>query len=229
VAPGEFRLRVRYQKIGPVRFLSHLEVMRAIERSARRSGLPYAVTKGFSPHMKLAFGPALPVGTAGLAEHYDVWLTTYVPAGEVLRRLRSSTPPDLAASGVAYVGPKEPSLSAAVTLAEYEVAIEGEGVSAEKVGEALDAVTGDRWLEVEHKSKTKVFDLTRTLPNEVSVRPSGSGIVVFLTTRMGQEGSLRPEVLCQTALSRARCDGAVVSVTRTGTFIEGEDGPRRPL
>lgn len=229
MAPGEFRLRVRYAKTGAVRFLSHLEVMRALERSARRARLPYAVTKGFSPHMKIAFGPALPVGTAGLAENYDVWLSAYVPAGEALSRLRDAAPPSLAPTGAGYVGLKEPSLSAAVTLAEYEVVIEGEGVGDEAVRKALEAVIGEGRLTVEHKSKTKVFDLTRTLPKEVSVESSGSGVVVVLTTRMGQEGSLRPEVLCQTALSRARCPGAVVSVSRTRTFIEGEDGPRSPL
>ncbi len=60
-------------------------------RSSARSGArgsPYAVTQGFNPHMKVAFGPALPVGTAGENEYYDVWLTRYTDASEVLSALR---------------------------------------------------------------------------------------------------------------------------------------------
>ena len=33
--------------------------------------------QGFNPHMKVAFGPALPVGTASENEYLDVWLTRY--------------------------------------------------------------------------------------------------------------------------------------------------------
>ena len=80
VASGEFRLRVRYRKTGRLRWLSHLEVVHALERSIRRARLPYAVTQGFSPHMKASFGPALPVGTAGEHEYFDVWLTGYTDA-----------------------------------------------------------------------------------------------------------------------------------------------------
>jgi radical SAM-linked protein len=195
----------------------------------RRSGLPYAVTQGFSPRMKLAFGPALPVGTAAIREHFDVWTTRYVPAAEAMHALQAATPADLAPHAVAYVALGEPSLGAAVTLAEYDVDLEGTGVTHETVQEALDAVIGSGRLEVEHKGKQKVFDLARSLPKEVRVGSTGSGVTVSLTTRMGQEGSLRPDVLCTVALSRARCDGAVVRVTRTDTFIEDEEGPRRPL
>ncbi len=229
MAPGEFRLRVAYRKTGRARFLSHLEVMRALERSVRRSGLSYAVTQGFSPRMKLAFGPALPVGTAAEREHVDVWTTRYVAAEEAMRALVAATPAELAPLAVGYVSLGEPSLGAAVTLAEYDVYLEGKGVTDTAVQEALDAVIGSGRLEVEHKGKQKVFDLARSLPKEVRARSAGSGVTVAVTTRMGQEGSLRPDVLCTVALSRARCDGAVVRVTRTDTFIEEEAGPRRPL
>ncbi|MFR3272966.1 MAG: DUF2344 domain-containing protein [Slackia sp.] len=41
----------------------------------RRADLPYAVSQGFSPHMKQAFGAALPVGVGGTEEIFDVQLT----------------------------------------------------------------------------------------------------------------------------------------------------------
>lgn len=229
VAAGEFRLRVRYAKSGRARFLSHLEVMRALERSARRARLPYAVTKGFNPRMKAAFGPALPVGTGGMREYFDVWLTQPVPAAEALRRLEVAIPPELGISKTGYVHEKEPSLTAAATVARYEVAVGGEGLEAELIERALVAVIGEGRFEVEHKGKTKVFDLARSLPEEVRVGSSGPPFIIEIATRMGQEGSLRPDVLLTEVLSRVSGGGAVVSVTRTDILIEEEDGLRRPL
>ena len=85
---ADFRLRVTYAETGRLVMLSHLEIARALERAVRRAGLPYAVSQGFSPHMKQAFGSALPVGVGGLEEIFDVSLTDYVPPEEALARLR---------------------------------------------------------------------------------------------------------------------------------------------
>ncbi len=229
MAVGEFRLRVRYAKAGRARFLSHLEVMRALERSARRAGLPYAVTKGFNPRMKVAFGPALPVGTGGSREYFDAWLLRPVPSAEALKRLEVSTPPDLPVEDARYVHMREPSLTAAATVARYEVAVGGEGVTPELIEKALATVVGEGRLELEHKGKTKVFDLARSLPEEARVRSCGPPWIVEVTTRMGQEGSLRPDMLLNEALSRIASDGAVVSVTRTDILIEEEGVWLRPL
>ncbi|MDY0087391.1 MAG: TIGR03936 family radical SAM-associated protein [Coriobacteriia bacterium] len=229
MAHGEFRLRLRYKKAGRARFLSHLEVARALERSARRARLPYAVTKGFNPRMKVAFGPALPVGTGGEREYLDVWLTEPVPSADVLARMRAATPPDLQVDGAGYVNEREPSLTAAATVACYEVAVGGEGLRPEQIEDALASVMAEAHLEVEHKGKTKVFDLSRSLPKEARVGSHGPPYTVELTTRMGQEGSLRPDVFLNEVLSRIPGGSAVESVTRTDILIEEEGVWRRPL
>jgi radical SAM-linked protein len=211
-----FRLRVTYGKTGPLRFLSHLEVVRACERAVRRAGLAYAVTQGFNPHMRVAFGPALPVGTGGLAESYDVWLSRFVPPAEVLERLRGSTPECLAPVGASYVPEREPSLAAALTLADYEVLVQGPGVGPDAVRAGLEALAADGSVTIEHKGKTKVFDLAVALPKEPDVGESDGGATIRMTTRMGASGSLRPEALVSEALRRSPVHGYVISVMRTG-------------
>ena len=73
-----FRLRVFFAKSGRCAMLSHLEVARALERAVRRAALPYAISQGFSPHMKIAFGAALPVGVGGVSECFDLMMTSYI-------------------------------------------------------------------------------------------------------------------------------------------------------
>ena len=82
--PNLFRLRMTFCKQGRLAMLSHLEVARALERAVRRAGLPFAVSQGFSPHMKIAFGAALPVGVGGTHELADLQMTRYVPVDEAL-------------------------------------------------------------------------------------------------------------------------------------------------
>jgi radical SAM-linked protein len=218
-----YRLRVTYAKAGRLRFLSHLEVTRACERAVRRAGLEYAVTQGFSPHMRIAFGPALPVGTAGLEERYDLWLKRFVPPAEVRERLTAVTPEALVPMAATYVPEREPSLSAVLTLAEYDVEVAGPAAEPGKVREALEAVLAKGELAIEHKGKTKVFDLTACLPKEPAVTSSGSGARVRVATRMGEWGSLRPEALVNEAISLLSLDARVASITRTSLLEEKRD------
>jgi radical SAM-linked protein len=230
VAKGEFRLRIRYRKTGRLRWLSHLEVLHALERAVRRAGLPYAVTQGFSPHMKVAFGPALPVGTAGENEYYDIWLTRYTKAEELLAALTNAMPSDLAPTHAAFVGDREPSLTASLTIARYEVEVTGKESSAEQVHAALNRLVELGTLTVTHKGKQKVFDLARSLPEETRVTQSADGSKIALTVRIGPEGSLRPEALVAAALESASADASVVRVTRADSLIENEEGLwARPL
>jgi radical SAM-linked protein len=230
MAKGEFRLRVRYGKIERLRWLSHLEVLHTLERSIRRAGLPYAVTQGFSPHMKAAFGPALPVGTAGENEYYDVWLTRYTKAEELLELLISATPTGLAPIAAGFIGDSEPSLTAALTIAKYEVKVAGKESSAERVRAALTSLVDSGTLTVTHKGKQKVFDLARSLPEETRVTESADGISIYVTVRMGPQGSLRPEALVRAALENALLDASVAHVIRADTLIETQGGAwARPL
>jgi radical SAM-linked protein len=229
VASGEFRLRVGYGKVGRLRWLSHLELIHALERSIRRAGLEYAVTQGFAPHMKVAFGPALPVGTAGEHEYYDVWLTRYTRARDLLEALQRATPADLAPGDAAFVAAQEPSLAAALTIAKYEVEVDGKE-SPFQLHAALKSLVEAGTLTVEHKGKQKVFDLARSLPEEARVTKSANGSKIDLTVRIGPSGSLRPEALVRAALASANLEGTGMRVTRTDTLVEKEEGVwTRPL
>jgi len=220
-----YRLRVLYTKRDRLRFLSHLEVTRAIERSARRAALPYAVTEGFHAKMRVAFGPALPVGTAGLAECYELWLREYVPANEALARLQSATPSELEPLDARYVGVRSRSVTAVYTLAEYAVDIEG-GAPESDCRAAVKAMIDDRIFTVEQKAKSKSFDLASVLLKEPVVRSTGERCAIELMIRMGDQGSLRPESFVKAVLERSGGSGRIVSVTRTS--LREEESEARP-
>lgn len=222
--PEGFKLRICFRKSGRLRFLSHLETGRAWERAARRARLPYAVSQGFTPRMRIAFGPALPVGTAGEHEYLDIMLTRFVPVAEVTAALDAAVVPELGLVTCGYVSPAEASLASRLTIATYDVEIEG-GSPHQELARSLTEFVGAGRLSVEHKGKQKVFDLSRALPKEPEVRTMEGRTVIRMWVRMGEQGSLRPEVFVAAAIGTGR----VASVTRTELFIEDDKGWRRPL
>ncbi|MDQ1356922.1 MAG: hypothetical protein QOE07_1013 [Acidimicrobiaceae bacterium] len=68
------RVRIRFAKLGKVRWTSHRDTARMWERAFRRVRLPVAYSQGFSPRPRVSFGLALSTGYESVAEYLDVEL-----------------------------------------------------------------------------------------------------------------------------------------------------------
>ncbi len=68
------KVRMKFSKVGPVRFVGHLDFMRYFTRAVARSGLPGAYTVGYSPHLLISFAAPLGVGEETLGDYADVEL-----------------------------------------------------------------------------------------------------------------------------------------------------------
>jgi radical SAM-linked protein len=75
-----------------MRFSSHRDIARAVERGVRRAGLPIAYSAGFSPHPKISYAGGAPTGTASEAEYLEISLTSACAAQDVRRRLDAALP-----------------------------------------------------------------------------------------------------------------------------------------
>jgi len=88
------RFRILFEKGTEMRFTSHLDLMRTWERTLRRSGLPLAYSQGHHPHLKMSFGPPLPLGHRSRAEVFDLEFSQ-PPAVDLAERLNAVLPPGL--------------------------------------------------------------------------------------------------------------------------------------
>ncbi len=86
------RLRLKYTKEGPSRFLSHLDIVRLFNRALRRIKAPVLYSQGFNPQPRLVFSPPLPVGTVGMGEYLDIWLEKEMNAAEIVLALNGTLP-----------------------------------------------------------------------------------------------------------------------------------------
>jgi radical SAM-linked protein len=120
------KLRVRFSKIGKIRFTSHRDVARIWERTIRRVGLPVAYSEGFSPRPRFSFGLALPTGNESEAEYLDVQLRldgTDLDLVTLPAVLSRTLPAGLDVQAVSPVEPGTPSLQEAVTSCEWQIDI----------------------------------------------------------------------------------------------------------
>src|SRR3954453_22991909 len=121
------RLRVRFSKLGKVRWTSHRDVARMWERAFRRVTLPLAYTQGFSPRPKVSFGLALPTGHESVAEYLDLELSRDSSDGVDLPtlapQLTAALPTGVDVFAVAVVEDRADSLQQAVTACEWQVEV----------------------------------------------------------------------------------------------------------
>ena len=93
--PTVQKLRLRYAKRGPLRFASHRDLARALERALRRARVPMAFSAGFSPHPKISYVGAAPTGAASEAEYVEIGLAERRDPEEVRAALDTSLPPGI--------------------------------------------------------------------------------------------------------------------------------------
>ncbi|WP_049575737.1 TIGR03936 family radical SAM-associated protein [Nonomuraea sp. SBT364] len=117
------RLRVRYAKRGRLRFTSHRDISRAVERAVRRAGIPVAFSAGFSPHPKISYAGAAPTGVASEAEYLEIGVTTPCDPQQVKNDLDRSLPPGLDVLDVVEAAPG--ALADRLEVSEWEVRLPG--------------------------------------------------------------------------------------------------------
>lgn len=94
-APPVQRLRVRYAKRGRLRFTSHRDVSRAVERAIFRARVPMAYSSGFNPHPRISYAGAAPTGAASEAEYLELALSAEVEPDAVRAALDEALPTGL--------------------------------------------------------------------------------------------------------------------------------------
>ena len=117
------KLRVRYAKRGRLRFTSHRDVQRALERALRRAQVPMAFSAGFTPHPKVSYANASPTGAASEAEYLEISLIRRLDPAALGRALDAALPPGL--DIVEVVEARTGALSDRLTGGDWEIVLPG--------------------------------------------------------------------------------------------------------
>lgn len=83
------KVRVKFSKYGPVKFIGHLDVMRYFLKAIRRAEIDIAYSEGFSPHQIMSFAAPLSVGHTSEGEYLDMELNTFTSKADLIQRLQA--------------------------------------------------------------------------------------------------------------------------------------------
>jgi radical SAM family uncharacterized protein/radical SAM-linked protein len=115
--------RLFYAKQGDARFLSHLELVQLFFQAFRRAEILLHYSQGFNPVPKASFSPALPVGTASLAEYLDVDLKETIADERLfLQRLNRQMPAGITIQTVSAM-PDKKKATPGKQLTCYEISL----------------------------------------------------------------------------------------------------------
>ena len=151
-APTAQKLRVHYAKRGRLRFSSHRDFQRALERALRRAQVPMAYSVGFSPHPKISYANSAPTGVASEAEYVELGVTEPLDPDRVRAALDAALPPGL---DVIEVVPATGSDFAARLEASHWL-VELPGLDPADVQAAAERLLAEREVEVERLTKNGV-------------------------------------------------------------------------
>ena len=151
-APVVQRLRIRYAKRGRLRFSSHRDFQRALERALRRASVPMAYSAGFSPHPRISYVGAAPTGTASEAEYVEIALAQRRDPDQVRAELDAALPTGLDVLEIVEAG--EGSLSERITGSVWR--IELPGVPLDAAERAITAFLAAAEVPVERLTKDGV-------------------------------------------------------------------------
>ncbi|HZN14414.1 MAG TPA: TIGR03936 family radical SAM-associated protein [Acidimicrobiales bacterium] len=210
------RLRIRFTKLGKIRWTSHRDIARMWERALRRTQLPAAYSEGFSPRPKISFGLALPTGGESLAEYLDIDLAEPVATAGLAERLSTALPGGLDVVRVAEADSRG-SLQQDVTSCSWEIGVP----SSTDLAALVDAGLAARELVVSRERKGHI--------TEDDIRPAVKQLAVhdgrLVCELATQPRGVRPAEL----LGALGVVAASADIRRTHQWIERDGARWEPL
>ncbi len=191
------RLRIQFAKTGSMALLSHLDLMRLLERALRRSGLPISFTGGFHPLPRVQIALALPLGAEADGEWMDMEFTEALDPLQLQQGLQPLLPPGITLLSVAEVPVSSPSLSQEIRAAVWSFDVELESGMTLDWSPAIAALlAADQlmWHDTDKKGRPRSRDCRSVLRRlDVLSGPEGSRLRLRLEADVDSMGrSLRP-------------------------------------
>ena len=234
------RIRIRWTKRGRVRYVSARDLSSVWERALRRADLPIAYSEGFTPHAKVSFPDALPVGYDSTGEYAELTFAAPIDPDRDLARLSNALPEGMDVLAYLEVPDGAPKLARmlratlwelvwpAVDAAELTDRLRTRGeslLSADHVEVIRHRPDGDRTIDV----RPAVLALTATTCR--AVPPNGDGEHTVLRAVLRNDGpTVRPTDLLSalggdggcTPAANAPAEIDIAAPTRNVRVAQGE-------
>lgn len=221
------KLRVKFRKYGPIRFIGHLDVMRFFQKCIRRAQIDVAYTGGFSPHQIMSFAAPLGVGLESNGEYMDIEVHSIISCEDVKNRLNAASVPGIEITSVKILPENAGNAMASVAAASYTVRFrEGR--------EPKEPLCNMQKILADFLAKDEILIQKQSKKNirEIDLKPgiyemTWHDDAFHMLVDASSAGNLKPGQIIETLLAE---NGEILQenallITREDTFTDiGEDG-----
>lgn len=193
------KLRIKFRKYGPVRFIGHLDVMRFFQKAIRRAEIDVVYTAGFSPHQVMSFAAPLGLGLESNGEYMDIEINSMTSSKDIINSLN-----DASVNGIEILSAKclpetAGNAMASVAAAKYTIRFRpGREPSFDYVGK-LDEFTNKSEITVTKTTKKSTMEIDLK-PGIFSLKASPDGSISMLVDA-SSAGNIKPVSLMEAFLA----------------------------
>ena len=191
-------LRLKFKKVGRLQYVSHLDLVRTMNKIIVRSKLPLYYTEGFNPKPKMVFAAPLSIGAESRAEYMDLRLIRRMDPAEAMERINRNMTDEMQIIEAYY--PDTPLTD--MKWLSYTITVSTSGVSA-VLAERCEQILLSDTLEVLKKTKSgeATVDI-RPLIRSASVCVSDAALRISCVLSADQSGFLNPEYVIRALRDR---------------------------
>lgn len=223
------KIRIKFAKMGNMKFIGHLDVMRYFQKAMRRAGVDIAYSEGFSPHQKMSFAAPLGVGILSQGEYLDIEVHFSKSSQEMINALNAVMVEGMEVLSYKLLPEDSGKAMALVAAADYAMNFrEGyEPESFEEFAKAFLAFASQPEIHVVKKTKKgeRTLDL-KPLIYDASVKDT----TIFLSLCTGSTDNIKPELVMEAfynSLGQVMPEFAF-QITRLEVYADtGSDGERK--
>lgn len=194
------RYLVKCTKEDEIKFISHLDFLRTVQRIIRRSELPAEYSKGFNPHLTLSIAQPLGVGVFSSAEYFDFSLIEELDEKYILDKLIESSPLGIKILDVIKIktieGKKTPASMALVEASDYSIHIPYENGSEVDI-QLKELLNSNEWNVIKKTKKgEKEFNI-RPLIKKIKFQFNEGYLKIEVLVTSGSKDNLSPQILAE--------------------------------
>ncbi len=199
-------VRVWFKKMGMSRYVSHLDLMRAMTRTLRRARVPLWYTEGFNPHPYITFALPLSLGMESLCESMDMRIEGESTNEEIYSMLKDTMPP-----GIEIIKVSDPVFDPKkIAFGKFDILLDCADKADETVNLIRDMLSKDELIvqKLGKKGRHKVLKDINLIEfiKDYSVSCFGERVKLSVILPAGSTTNINPSLLADEIQKRAGID-----------------------
>lgn len=191
------KIRIKFSKVGKVKFIGHLDLLRLFQKIIKSSRLPIAYSKGFNPHPLIYFAQALSVGITSEGEYLDIHLKEDVNPETVKEDMNKILPEGIRVEGV-YILPEDgKTCMALIDSASYIITINKTGEDNKVLGKLKEFYSQEEILYKRiSKKKERIINI-KDFIYELEIKEGKLDYKIHLMLASGSRKNLNAKLFMQ--------------------------------